>query len=421
VNSFVADLRNMKRIILHLTCVFLFSQATFAQNTVVDSVTTDGSTLDVYYSLQDGVVKSEPNENWDLAFTTRLIDAAVLVNDVKGVEAYIVSNDINDWNNLDTTGKFTTRLYNNDTSWAIGALGNTGASHPDYGWGTYNQVTRNVNGSRIFVLKLKDGSFKKFMIESMATNGMWTFKIADLDGANELTKTVNKNDYREKNFVYYDIDGDQFVDREPASSSWDIVFTKYMSAINTGPGGIVYYPLTAALINLNTENAERRSVATSSDDTSSLNWNTNITEIGGDWKSFNRTSFQWEFEEDLTYFVRTADGVVYKLFFTNYIGSTTGRFIFSKKNITGTAGLSFEESRLQAKVYPNPTTSAVNIQADRINDIKLLSNTGALLGEWSFHSVNQAVIELDAYPSGVYYLQITGESGIAHQALMIQP
>lgn len=392
-----------------------------AQTAVMDSVLTNGSTEDVYYSLSNGVVKSEPSENWDLAFTTRLIDASVLVNDVKGVYAWVVSENVSDWNNIDTTGKLVNRLYNNDTSWSVGALANMNVSHPDYGWGSYNQVTRNVNGSRIFVLKLKDESYRKFMIEAMATNGNWTFKIANLDGSGELTKTVNKNDYSSKNFLYYDINLDQFVDREPNRDSWDLVFSKYMSPINTGPGGIVYYPLTAALLNANAQNAERRGLAVENDDTLNLNWNDHFTEIGGDWKSFNRTTFQYEFEDSLVYFVRTSNGDVYKLYFTNYVGGTTGKFEFFKKKMNGLASISQLKKNNSLRIFPSPASDMVNIQSSENGLLSIYDTQGRLVFKADIIQGEDQQIALSSWSEGLYFISLETIHGLSTQRLLITP
>lgn len=408
----------MKHLFILLTGSVLLSFSAQSQSLVQDSAVTEGGTKDVYYSLKNGVVKSEPAENWDLAFTSKLIDAAVLVNDVKGVSAWKISDNIADWNTIDTTGKLTTRLYNNDTSWAVGALANMGVSHPDYGWGTYNQVTRNLNGSRIFVLQLKDGSFRKFMIESMATNGTWTFKMANLDGTGEQTKTVNKNDYKNRNFIYYDITADQFVDREPAVADWDLVFSKYMSPINTGPGGIVYYPLTGALLNTNAQNAERRGVSVDSDDTSSLNWNAHFTEIGGDWKSFNRTTFQYEFEDSLAYFVRVASGEVFKIYFTNYVGGTSGKFEFFKKSIAGTASLK-QIASSNLNVYPNPASSKINVSSEESGVMTLIGLHGQIISTQNMESGSTVAISVEDLPEGIYILSLQTEKGTVNKRFVI--
>ena len=46
-------------------------------------------------------------------------------------------------------------------------------------------------------------------------------------------------------------------------------------------------------INAGCKVAERKGIDVLSDDTSSLDWNTNITEIGYDWKAFDRCSFKY--------------------------------------------------------------------------------------------------------------------------------
>lgn len=399
----------------------LFATAALSQTAVLDSVLTNGSTEDVFYSLENGVVSTAPAENWDLAFTTRLIDASVLVNDVKGVHAYVVSENIADWNKIDTSGKLINRLFNNDSSWAIGALANMNVRHPDYGWGTYNQATRNLNGSRIFVLKLKDETYRKFMIEAMATNGNWTFKIAELDGSNERSKTVNKNDYAGKNFLYYDINADQFIDREPASESWDLLFSKYMSPINTGPGGVVHYPVTGALLNANAQNAERVGVEVENDDTSQLNWNSNFSTIGGDWKSFNRTTFQYEFADSLVYFVRTVNGDVYKLYFTDYVGGPMGKFEFYKKKMTGIASVNADHAVNLFGFYPSPANSHINIESSENGMLTIYNSQAQLVFRKAVKRGERQQIAVESWARGLYFIELQTHLATSTQRLLITP
>ena len=53
-------------------------------------------------------------------------------------------------------------------------------------------------------------------------NGTYEFKHADLDGSNLVSTSVPASNYSNKRFVYYSIDQNLIIDREPALSSWDI-------------------------------------------------------------------------------------------------------------------------------------------------------------------------------------------------------
>ena len=59
--------------------------------------------MDVYYSLENGIVKSETRANWDIAFTSSKMSASILSNGGSGVELYSYPNgDTNAWATVDT-------------------------------------------------------------------------------------------------------------------------------------------------------------------------------------------------------------------------------------------------------------------------------------------------------------------------------
>ena len=61
-------------------------------------------------------------------------------------------------------------------------------------------------------------------IKSFKTSGLATFSIADLDGSNLVTKTVNRSTYNTKRHFYFDIEGDSIIDSEPVKDQWELVF-----------------------------------------------------------------------------------------------------------------------------------------------------------------------------------------------------
>ena len=70
----------------------------------------------------------------------------------------------------------------------------------------------------------------------------YTFRYSDIDGSNEQTVNLDLAGST-KNFVYYSLDTNEEIDREPDQDKWDIVFTKYIDkSIN--------YPVTGVLQNI---------------------------------------------------------------------------------------------------------------------------------------------------------------------------
>lgn len=376
-----------------------------------DSASTAGGSMDVYYHLNNGKVAAPESANWDIAFNNLAFEASILINDGFGVELYKVSDDISDWATLDTSGKINNSIYNSTESWSGGAFSNLGTRHPDYGWGTYNQNNHFVTASRVFVLRTRNGGFKKVLIEEMSAGGQWTFKLADLDGNNEVTRSYEKKDHN-TNFYYYNAQTDVFVNNEP-SDNWHLLFTKYMAEIQQGPT-TANYPVTGVKLNLGVEVAERLAIPQSSDDTSNLTWNSNITEIGYDWKSFNMNTFQYDIDDQKTYFVRDASGNTWKLYFTGYQGRQAGTSYFTVKQIDGTATVSqFEVPQLS--LYPNPASEAISVSGET-ESLRVYSLTGAIVKQVE----NQNQVFIGDLPKGVYTVQWETRGSTQFQKLIVQ-
>jgi len=341
----------MKRLLL-FSCIALSVTGLRAQQTI-DLSLGAGYANEVYYSLANGLVKTEPAANWDLAFTARVVDAAILINEAKGVKAWLAANDTNDWAGLDTTGMRNNPLHNSTEAWEVGALNNTGSlTHPDYGWGLYNSITHDVNGSRIFVLQWADGTYAKMLVKYMKASGAVSFRLAPLNGGVETTVTTSKMNYPGKNFFYYDATTEQFLDREPLSANWDLVFRRYLEGIQAGPT-TVWYPVTGVQTNLGLGTAEVRDVLPAIADSALYARDADdVSRIGSDWKYFDNTAFQWFIPDSLSFFVASQAGGIYQLYFTAFSGSSTGNFSFVQRpsNIFSTPEI---EASL-ARVYPNP-------------------------------------------------------------------
>jgi len=379
----------------------------------VDLSMAPGYANELYYSLEDGLIKAEPANNWDLAFATGAFDASIMINEARGVAVFKASDDINDWSNLDTTGMAQNRLHNSSMSWSLGALANLGTSHPDYGWGTYNVITHDLSGSRVFVLLLSDGSYKKLKIDMMSSmNQEFSFTFADLDGTNEKSKIISKSTYSDKNFVYYDIASETVIDREPESEDWDLVFRKYDLEIPAGPVTTLHYLVTGVQTNLGIGSSEvRGAVVTAADSANYPLTKTDISTIGSDWKSFNMTTFTYDIADSLSFFVSSNEGGVYHLIFTDFSGSSTGDLSFTQSpaNAVGTENIEAPS----IKMYPNPSSGTTTIALESGHngwELKLSDLSGKiLLAERIPSGAEQWRLELDRLPVGSYQLLLVGD------------
>ena len=299
--------------------------------------------------MENGEQANVDNTNWDLAFDLSGFGASIRTNEHIGTEVYVYPNGT-DWANVDTTGMAWNTFHNSETTWAIGALdqSNNPSDPFDLGWGTYNPVTHQITGDSIHIIKLASGDYKKLMIESLAS-GVYSFKHADLNGANEVSNTVTKGNYTDKNFAYYSITNDVVIDREPANNTWDIVFTKYVGEL--GPG--TYYGVTGVLSNNGVHVREANGVDPSTANYYDYTVDSVINVIGWDWKSFNMSTFSYDIAPDLSYLVEDQSGDIWHIVFTKFEGSMTGKVVFSKELISS-ASIDPLQDITSFGIYPNP-------------------------------------------------------------------
>lgn len=422
----------MKKTILLSIGAFILCTNTKAQ-IVTDTVSTGAGYInDVWYSLENDELGAATSDNWDIAFsTTGQSSTSILINSEYGVElwSYPHSN-ISGWATVDSAGiESWSPLYNSATSWDGGAFNTTAdATDPfDVGWGNYNMATHAVTGDSIYIIKLTDGTYKKLWIESLV-GSTFSFKYADLDGLNEVSATLDKTNYSNKLFGYYSIVNGVELDREPsAANSWDLVFKKQTAFIPTP------YAVTSVLTNDGVEVASIDSVnASTYIDWSSQTFSSEINTIGGDWKSFNMTTYQYEIDDSLVYFVKDLPGDVWKLVFTGFGGSANGNYIFTKEKIS-LAGLSEQNENYSIntfKVYPNPasTSSTVTLVYNAKTQIKLGSikvyNT---LGKQVLSStlsnnvgLNTQALSTATLKSGLYFVVLETENQRLQQKLIVQ-
>ncbi len=367
----------------------------------------------VYYSFSQGIIKTVSNSGWDLAFDLSSFGFSVRINDAENRELYETPYAVSDWTNVDTSGMSAwKKLYNADTSWNIGAFNaSSDTSNPyDLGWGMYNSITHIVSGNKIFVLKYPDGSVKKILIEGLNA-GKWIFKYASLDNSVEVTDTIKKSDFPNKNFIYYSLKTQKIIDREPLNNAWDILFTKYTAEVAPG----MFYGVTGVLQN--------RDVLAYKDPTApsfqavyspSAPFSSEINKIGHDWKTFDMNTYSYTLKDSLTYFVQTQNGEIWKLGFTKFEGSASGKIVFQKELIA-TANIKTLKDQVKISVYPTLTQGELFLKSEK--RIKVYASIHSLLGTQilgrsiSLTPDSPATLNLEELPEGVYFLSLQFKDG----------
>lgn len=409
----------MKSLPLFAFLFFAF-HVTFAQEGEFNQVSVGASYANAtYYSIDDGSTTSVSHADWDIAFSLGDRDLGVLVNEASvgglaDVELYLTTAE--DFATVDTTEM--TRLHNDEQSWGSGAFNSvTTPGDPfDFGWGSYDPSTHKVNGTRVFVIKLRDDTYKKIMIE-LLDGSVYTFKHADLDGNNEVSQSVDKAAFSGKTLAYYSFAGDTVLDLEPAS--WDLLFTRYLTTLDVGGGVLAEYPVTGVLLNAGMQAAKVSGIdpqtVTYEDYDGPYGDSSDV--IGHDWKEFDLSAFQWLIPNDLVYFVQTADSNLWKIQFVDFEGSSTGVTTLEK---------TFQMSLVSAlhelpdyvpafRVYPNPAVEFARIELE-LEEVRLLPASLTILNALGqqmhrevlslYHGINRIEVPMDQLAAGTYFVNV---------------
>ncbi len=312
--------------ILILTVIIMLSAFSCEKDS--ESLTTRSETLslnagyenDLYYRLSDGLTTPVARASWDIAFSVAAREAAILTNGGSGVtlKAYPVPPNWTWADAIDTTGYHTwTALNNSDTSWVEGAFNMNATGHPNYGWGVYNEVTHNLNGVSLYIIVTRNGLGKKIWIENkISVDQKYSFRYSDLNGSNEHVVNLDLAG-KNKNFVYYSLETDEEIDREPETDKWDIVFTKYIdNSIN--------YNVTGVLQNIGVTAQESTDVDPLPEVMPTTGYMTNMSIIGSDWKTFDMNTFEYEIDDSRVFYVKDVNEKIYRIRFTSFEGSATG-------------------------------------------------------------------------------------------------
>jgi hypothetical protein len=404
----------MKKVILSVFSISVFGWTT-AQEEIVSMGA--GYANHIWYSFNDGQTGTSAKGNWELAFEMKNFGVGVHANRAVDMEVWKCPEmDVEIDTQIDTNGMSATwpQVFNDDESWGLGAFNQLPTGTFNYGWGTYNVVNHQVIGSTLYVIKLPNGTFKKFFIESKIM-GVYTFQLANLDNTEIIERTISNAQGLADNslMAYYSISNDEFLNREPNQTAWDILFTQYNSVTF---GNAQNQRVVGVLMNENTQavkislNNSTDSYTYSDDDMSDL-----INTVGYDWKELNYQTFQWFIHDTLVYVVKTQSGDYWELAFTSFSGQSTGNIGIRKLKLQS-AGLDTETASF-LQVYPNPSKGQIHVLTDIQGSfaMRLVDMSGRTI----WNNTNQGSGVLQTLPldfgslnlDGIYVLQIIDEKG----------
>ncbi len=296
-----------------LSILLAATAATQAQTTVNDSVTINSQYKDaVYYKLSDGTKTSTSNTDWHLAFSTQKVQfplntlqsVTIRFNGGSGVVVSQKAFTDTAFFTGDTVGFSTfTKLYDSDSNLDSGAFNNgLNISKFDYGWGVYNQNSKNIPGRNMFYVQLPTGAIKKFRVVELVYDTVWQVQYANLDNSNLQTVSIPKSQYQGELFAYLNLETNLVSSKEPNASEWDLLFHKYNARDVVG---FDVYPSMGVWSNKGVEVAKAYPVDLNSNNYSGFTFSKTMNVIGRNWKDYQAPN--WIIQDSLVYFAKAKD------------------------------------------------------------------------------------------------------------------
>jgi hypothetical protein len=265
-------------------------------------------------------------------------------------------------------------------------------------------------------MKNATGTVKKVVIDGMTAQGVYSFRIANLDDSDLITGTVSKATYSAKHYVYYDIATSSVVDREPAKADWDMVFMRYKTSVAPGqPAYLVTGVLTAPGVKV----GRRSGVPASDPGYSGLAFQSNISEIGFDWKYFDMGSMTFVIDDSLAFFVQNNSSEIYQIYFTSFAGSASGNVNFMISNVLNVSVEEFTNNELV--IYPNPAAEYIAIKGNGEQSffrVELIDVSGRVVR--SGQVSDQERFSLLGLSAGTYYVRINQGANTTVQSLIVR-
>lgn len=378
-----------------------------------------------YLTLSTGEIVQIAHDSWDLAFTALgLQDGGIHVNEsselTEGEEASTVLlylAESTDFESVNAVSEGTMNLLNSEANWLDGAANTVRnyADPSDYGWGKYSPAINEVVGDKIYLIKLRDNTYKKFKIESLR-HPNYSMRYANLDGSDEQQITISKEEFAETGLAFFSFTtGEAF-----QVGSYDLSISRYSTlAVNPmDETDTLEYIVTGILSGPGVTTAELREIdptTVNADTKADFSEETHV--IGHDWKTFAFIQ-GWIITENLSYLVKTANGELYKVVIIDFEGSTTGVATFEQTFLgTVTSTKEAQTAFESLNVFPNPTDGHIELafelrDAQDALQIRLFNTLGQQLWQTQTRAatgLNAQRLDFSELPAGQYFLSIEAE------------
>ncbi|KXK38849.1 MAG: T9SS type A sorting domain-containing protein [Saprospiraceae bacterium] len=392
-----------------------------------------------YVKLAEGTQKQVSNDAWDIAFSAfGFQDAGIYINEsapsstgenLPQTELYVTESGDFDAP-IDLEKIKTNKLYNSKDTWNYGAFNIVrDLSNPfDYGWGVYAPSSHAVVGNKVYVLKLRDGNYKKIKIDAL--NGTdYVFTYANLDGSNKVTKTLSKTkDNLNQKLIYFSFTTENTVDILP-TGGYDLMYGRYVSWAKDPNGTIEqYYNVTGVLTAPGVKTAVANGIdpETVKVDDYLDKFTEKVDAIGYDWKTLVGTG--WSLAADRAFFVKLPDNNIWKIVFIDFEGSATGTATI-QKTFLGQPSATHELKNVEFGTFPNPVVNELIVSLDIANgenhnySIEVLDQSGRLITSKQLHNLhgwNVINIDTQEWNKGLYIVKVSDGQNISSRKIAKQ-
>lgn len=276
-----------------------------SQGSTTVSQVDEGATYatQVWYSLgNNSIVKTNARMDWDIAFDCADTGHWMHLNTSLAAQAAVTNTTQFDEVTASTGLSFRPDPANGQTdSLAIGD------------WLQHGKVCvidrgYDPDGRAIGKMKLQITGLE---------NGTYSFRYANLDGTNEHTAQVTKNDLY--NTIAFSFATNQAANIEPPKDQYDLCFTQYTY--------VFYDPYTPYSVNGVLINPYNTQVAVDTletfdainlADVASYSFSPALDKIGYDWKEYSFTTSSYTILTTKTFIIKDKSGLYYKLHFIDF-------------------------------------------------------------------------------------------------------
>tara|TARA_B100000945_G_scaffold89631_2_gene69889 strand:+ start:1484 stop:2710 length:1227 start_codon:yes stop_codon:yes gene_type:complete len=402
-----------------LIIVLLFTTSVLRTQELIEFSMGSGYQYDIYYSLTNGITAYPERSNWELAFSTNESDNNIRINSGNGVVLFQVSNNLNEWDQIESIPIDAIQLRNSNVDWSDGAFVVNALGELNYGWGTYNPENQTTEGNNIYIINYGIES-KKLKINSLY-DGNFYFTIANLDGSNEQNINLNTSAYSDKKFIYYSLNNMEIVDREPSIDNWDLVFTKYEEDLNKlNNDDELFYTVTGALSNNNIIFEYDGFLDVNPSAETILNSSSNsINTIGWDWKVYGGGGFS--IVPDRAYFILNQQAnSMYKIIFQSFSGGASGNCSFLIEDIPYNPTYVSEIINFDSlTISPNPSSGYFTINSTQNTaNLTIVNASGRIILNEQHH--NHTNIDLSNFQEGLYFVILESNEQYVNRKIIIQ-